>query len=744
LSQKTLALKMKIKRKFLLNTSLFFLIASALCITKLNAQIRNKIVSGEKQSEVGALSVKASRMRNYELPNIDVKNLLKEDSLERTQGKPFRFGKAVEVDIDFIREATKLTIGDSSIFFYRISSKKAYSINLIFDRFSLANNASLEIYNYQKTMIYGPVTSKDNPSNGVFWTDLIKGESIIIQLTVIGKDTQQTSIHIGKVIHGYQNTFAGFGQSANCNRDIACPEGNLWRNEGNAVAMLLLANGQRFCTGSLLNNACQDFTPNFLTAFHCLDSDANGALSTNEQNSVNNWVFRFLYESPTCGGGDGATFQSINGSVFRSAFQPSDFALLLLNARPTGNVTYAGWSRANIPATSAATIHHPNGDVKKISIDNDALTNVAVLTAWGNGVTCPPNTHWQTIFDPAGGAIVASTVQPGSSGSPIFDQNRRVVGQLHGDFLNTNNDFCTNRRGHYGRFDVSWNGGGTATTQLGLWLTNDPNVTQTNTVAIPFITGPNLICTSDVFTLTNQSAGSTVSWSSSNQAGLSINATGTATRQNSFNGQVTVSAIANSGAACGNVVFTTNVTVGTPTPTGIIGPDYDLCRDRGSLYVIGTYSIDNPLPGVTYQWQVVTSSGQTSPAGSGTSISLNGARYPLGCHTIRVRSNSCSTFSPWYESTFCVIDCAFRSFNNSQALYPNPASDDVTVILGSDSLESQVHSLKLVNRYQEVVYEKTTEKTQITIPVSKLPEGTYYLSIKNKDGVLQRRVLIKH
>ena len=192
-------------------------------------------------------------MRIYELPNVDVKNLLREDSLERTQGKPFRFGKALEVDIDFIRDATKLTIGDSSIFFYKISSKRAYSINLIFDRFSLASNASLEIYNNQKTMIYGPVTSKDNPSNGVFWTDLIKGESIIVQLTVIGKDTQQTKLHIDKVIHGYQNTFAGFGQSANCNRDIACPEENLWRNEGNAVAMLLLANGQRFCTGSLLN-----------------------------------------------------------------------------------------------------------------------------------------------------------------------------------------------------------------------------------------------------------------------------------------------------------------------------------------------------------------------------------------------------------------------------------------------------------------------------------------------------------
>jgi lysyl endopeptidase len=512
---------MKTKTNLSLYFCLFFLLTSVLCATELKAQIRNKIVSGEKQSEIGTLSVKASRMRNYELPNIDLKNLLKEDSLERTQGKPFRFGKAVEVDIDFIRDATKLTIDDSSIFFYKISSKKAYSINLIFDRFSLASNASLEIYNNQKTMIYGPVTSKNNPSNGVFWTDLIKGESIIVQLTVIGKDTQQTKLHIDKVIHGYQNTFAGFGQSANCNRDIACPEGNPWRNEGNAVAMLLLSNGQRFCTGSLLNNACQDLTPNFLTAFHCLDSDANGALSTTEQNSVNNFVFRFLYESPTCGGVDGTVFQSINGSALRSAFQPSDFALLLLNARPTGNVTYAGWSRANIPATSAASIHHPNGDVKKISIDNDALANVAITTTWvtdvfGNPIVqCPPNTHWQTIFE-------TGTVQPGSSGSPIFDQNRRVVGQLHGDFLNTNNDFCANRRGHYGRFDVSWNGGGTADSQLSIWLTNDPNVTQTNTITIPFITGPNLVCTTGgQFTFNNQPTGTTVNWTSSNSLGLS-------------------------------------------------------------------------------------------------------------------------------------------------------------------------------------------------------------------------------
>lgn len=65
------------------------------------------------------------------------------------------------------------------------------------------------------------------------------------------------------------------------------------------------------------------------------------------------------------------------------------------------------------------------------------------------------------------------------------------------------------------------------------------------------------------------------------------------------------------------------------------------------------------------------------------------------------------------------------------------------MVFGSDSLESQVYSLKLVNTYQEVVYEKKTEKTQVTIPVSKIPEGIYYLNITDKDGTVQRRLLIK-
>lgn len=68
-------------------------------------------------------------------------------------------------------------------------------------------------------------------------------------------------------------------------------------------------------------------------------------------------------------------------------------------------------------------------------------------------------------------------LQKGSSGSPLIDQNHRVVGQLHGD---PNYDrtipFCDQRYGEYGKFSMSWNYGGSSSTRLRDWL--DPDNTS--------------------------------------------------------------------------------------------------------------------------------------------------------------------------------------------------------------------------------------------------------------------------
>src|SRR5690606_879424 len=91
----------------------------------------------------------------------------------------------------------------------------------------------------------------------------------------------------------------------------------------------------------------------------------------------------------------------------------------------------------NFP-TSQVGIHHPSGDVKKICFDNNAPTQVT----YGNA-SCWRVVNWES-----------GTTEPGSSGSPLFDQNQRIVGQLYGGTASCSSITHDN----YGRFDVSWEG----------------------------------------------------------------------------------------------------------------------------------------------------------------------------------------------------------------------------------------------------------------------------------------------
>jgi len=698
------------------------------------SQVKNQFIDPSKSKDYGIFPSIASTIGEFNLPTINVKSLLKEDSLSRNQGVPFRFGKDVDVNINFIKVATKYENQDTTVYVHKINSKNAFSINLIFDEFFLAKNASLIIYNSEKTMLYGPLTYENNPLNSSFWTDLIKGESIILQLNVVGRNTNETRLRISKVVHGYQNTYAGFGQSAACHRDIACPDGNDWRNEANSVAMLLLANGTRFCSGALLNNACQDFTPNFLTAFHCLDLSGNGVLENAERNAVNNWVFRFLYESPNCGGPDGTAFVSVNGSTFRSAFQQSDFALLLLNSRPTGNVRYAGWSRATVAATSSVGIHHPNGDVKKISTENNQATTNANTINWVGGTTSPPNTHWRVVFDQGGS-------QPGSSGSPLFNQEHRIVGQLHGGA-----GFCpgeANFQSFYGRFDVSWNGGGTPDTQLSTWLTNDPNVTQTNTVQFPGLTSnTSLVCSTANLTLINQPPNTTLSWTTNVPNGLSVNGSGQVTRLNNYDGIVMVTSWINGTGFCTNshTAISAPLWVGRPVSTvsGVSNPY------PGQLYTYTT--IDPNLNGAgSYNWVVSggTIYGGGGPSSTSVTVFWNEAGFVeltsenscgISTYTLFVTPDTGGGCDPCQrkrteDNTGNPIDESLEEENilGIMVAYPNPSEDIFTVRLNNELKISKPISITIFDINGQPIKFLSTDKKKFTISLREYPTGLYYL-----------------
>jgi hypothetical protein len=111
----------------------------------------------------------------------------------------------------------------------------------------------------------------------------------------------------------------------------------------------------------------------------------------------------------------------------------------------------------------------------KISVDNGDI-DLYPYPKWWTGYNVldysPAYTHLYAEFD-------MGAMEKGSSGSPLFDQNHRIKGQLHGGQV----ECPPNSTAYYGALFTSMGGGGTKDTRLIDWL--DPygaGNLQTNTM----------------------------------------------------------------------------------------------------------------------------------------------------------------------------------------------------------------------------------------------------------------------
>ncbi len=389
---------------------------------------------------------------------VDVQQLLVEDDAEEKQGVPQRFGFPFDVNLNLTNSGSWQNFPDGSrIWTLSIVSTDAQSINLLYDNFWLPEGAELFIYNKDKSMVIGAFTSQNNKAHRQFATAPVQGDEIILELNLSPEVTYPGEISISRVVHAYRNIFEkmdkDYGSSGSCNNNVNCPEGDPWQDEINSVAMIILGSGFRWCSGSMINNVRQDLTPYFLTADHCL-------------NSPSTFIFMFNYQSPTCSNINGPTTMTIQGSTLLASNGFSDFALLLLDETPPDsfNIFYSGWSNINTSATTSVGIHHPAGDIKKISFNDNPVSSTSYYST-----SSGDNSHWR-VDDWEDG-----TTEGGSSGSPLYDQNHRIIGQLHGG-----NASCGSITDDwYGKFSTSWDGSA-ASNRLRDWL--DPDNTGTTTM----------------------------------------------------------------------------------------------------------------------------------------------------------------------------------------------------------------------------------------------------------------------
>jgi len=146
------------------------------------------------------------------MPGFDVNRLLEEDESVKRMDVPYRFGKGFDVNYT-LADGIWTKVDSGSVWLMKVTSPEAYSINFIFSELFLPVNAELYIYNYDGNMIYGPVTSKQNMEKGIFLTDIIMGESVILYLYVPENKETNTRLVISKIVHGYKDLFAGLFKS---------------------------------------------------------------------------------------------------------------------------------------------------------------------------------------------------------------------------------------------------------------------------------------------------------------------------------------------------------------------------------------------------------------------------------------------------------------------------------------------------------------------------------------------------
>ena len=412
-----------------------------------------------------------------DLPVVSRAALMAEDESTFRPG-PLEFAKPVSVSVappgsakasdEATADAAQWErLGDGSrLWRQRVWCPGATDLNMGFSRYNLPKGATLHVYSELEDYYEGPYDHRDNEEHGQLWVPVVPGDQAVVELYVPGSVQEEPALELSQVGCGYRGVFFpsdddedhAVPKQGSCNNDVICPEGDPWRDEIRSVARYTV-NGSGLCTGTMIKDVPGSFTPFFLSAAHC------GVNSGNAASVVVYWNF----ESPICGdlsGGDLSDNQS--GSIFRASRTDVDMLLLELDDDPglSSNVHFAGWDRTGIAPLGAVGIHHPNGDEKAISFNEDPLITVSSCIGTGGS-----NTHWEVDNWEDG------TTEPGSSGSGIWDPSSRLVGFLSGGAASCANPDASDC---YGKFSVAWDSGASPSSRLRDWL--DPNNEGAQTV----------------------------------------------------------------------------------------------------------------------------------------------------------------------------------------------------------------------------------------------------------------------
>jgi|GEM_PF-7088272 len=416
-----------------------------------------------------------SNRRTVELPLFTMK-VPSEDSIvamlkkENEQSPKDRVGKVYglgqPLNIDLLKKSVLEKTTAGTIYRYIITANNALGLQLYFEEFLLPKGGELYVYNKEHSMVLGAFTSENNTDGGDFLLQVIRGSTITVEYFEPIGTTSKALLKIKDAIYCFADIFgldrSGDGKytlNSSCNitciEDVQCYFDNFnldWKPVASSVGLVTTydsGSGKSVAcgTGTLMNNTNQDQKPYFLTALH-IHKGWDYLKADHTQ-----FIVYFNHQKQYCGQDPQEIDlnNSVSGLTKLVTNYDGDMALLLLNEQPPAsyNVSFAGWSRTKGIGTFRG-IHHPCGSLKKINttfqIQESGYDYVA-----GKGDPVLGLNHWYVDWE-------TGVTQGGSSGSPLFNGQKQVIGFLHGGASQCGIKDSEGRpdTDYYNKIDYSW------------------------------------------------------------------------------------------------------------------------------------------------------------------------------------------------------------------------------------------------------------------------------------------------
>ena len=330
------------------------------------------------------------------------------------------------LDIDLSKGQWFATADGGRLWAMDVLSPTAYGLRLHLKDFKLPEGASLVTYvPNEPSRLAGPYSGTGPMNNSDFWAETTFSDLCRIELYLPpGSALNDATLKIDAVQHMYRDPDAGRYVNAPefaCHQDFTCWSG--WATIGKCISRMyfVVGTGGGACTGELINTYSSDFTPYYVTANHCISTEASA-------NSLETYWF---FQTSTCNGVP-PLIETCPRASYAHLLRNNtigDYCLMLLEGAVPRTAYWTGWS-TYIPAEGEGltNISHPAGTYKRIAFGNmQGSVNPC------NGISTTTATHIQSAW-------WLGTAEPGSSGSAVF---RPATGQMLG-MMSCGNSACPN------------------------------------------------------------------------------------------------------------------------------------------------------------------------------------------------------------------------------------------------------------------------------------------------------------